>query len=237
MDKKRPKPQLRAYIPLLIFFASLYYIPKIEAAIGTDKIQDFLSTAGFWAPIGFVTLRIITIVISPLLLGPLATLANRAFGFWPAIGLNIIAELIGASINYWLGRVFGDGMLKFFFGRDIAQMVERYSHNFLSKNTYATALLMYGYNYEIVAYACGIARVPFRQFFIALSCAAFVSVPIMVWQDVSIGNNNWLAIALQATSFASAMIAIWLVASGDIKRGYKKLKDEIKQTHDENSKV
>lgn len=236
MHKKNNKTKspdgfnLRVYLPFLIFLLSLYYIPKIESYIGTENIKSFLAEAGLWAALGFILIRVITIVISPLLLGPIAVLANRAFGFWPAVTLNAIAELIGASINYWLGRIFGDRLLKFFFGKQIARVVEQYSHKYLTKNTLATSLLMYGYNYELVSYACGIAQVPYKQFLVSISFSIILSVPLMVWQDISIGNNNFLAVSINVFGFMTGVAALWYVSSEDIKGAYKKFKSELKDT-------
>lgn len=221
---------LRVYFPFLIFLLSLYYIPRIESYIGTENIKSFLADAGLWAALGFIIIRVITIVISPLLLGPIAVLANRAFGFWPAVILNTIAELIGASINYWLGRIFGDKLLKFFFGKQIAGLVEQYSHKYLTKNTLATSLLMYGYNYELVSYACGIAQVPYKQFLISLVLSITLSVPLMVWQDISIGNNNVLAIGINIFGFITGAAALWYVSSEDIKGAFRKFKYELQET-------
>ncbi len=213
---------LRMYVPFVIFIAMLFLIPRIEAWIGVGRIQEFITTAGIWAPLTFVGIRIVTIVISPLMLGPLAILANRAFGFWPAMQLNFIAQMIGASINYWLGRLLGDRFLKFFLGKKMAAQAETYAHKYLTKNTVATGLLLYGYNYELVAYACGIARVPFRRFVVAQAAAASVSVPLLVWQSISIGDNNLLAVGLNIAGYVTAFGAIWYVAGADIKAYVKR---------------
>ena len=83
---------------LLFFFVLLYFIPQIENWIGQDNIKNFLTSAGIWAPILFILVRLVTVIIAPLKLGPITAIMHRAFGLWPSLLYTVIVVVLEALV-------------------------------------------------------------------------------------------------------------------------------------------
>ncbi len=200
---------------LLFFIFLLVLIPQIENWIGPDNIKNFITSAGIWAPIAFIIIRLVTVVIAPLKLGPITIILHRAFGLWPSIFYSILVTVIGSCINFLISRRWGNKIIGFFFGPDILKMVDRYAQKYLDKNL-TTSTLLFLTNYELVSYASGLTKVKFLQVLLAACLSALVTSPMLVLRDLSIGNNDTLAAIIFGLSYALAILPLVWIARPDI---------------------
>jgi len=161
-------------------------------------------------------IRLLTIVVAPLRLGPITIILHRAFGLWPSIFYTIFVTVVGSCLNFAISQRWGNKIIGFFFGPDILKMVDKYAQKYLDKNL-LTSTLLFLTNYELISYASGLTKVKFSQVFWASLLASLVTAPLLVIRDLSIGNNDVLATAIFAFSYLLTLGPLFYVAGSDIK--------------------
>ena len=110
---------LRALIPAAIGFVVVTgaLIVAIQV-IGLDHIRDTIASAGVFAPLIYIFIKILTYVVAPLSSGPLQLSAGILFGLIPGTLYTLIGEVIGGSIAFWLSRRFGRSVVHRLVGED-----------------------------------------------------------------------------------------------------------------------
>ena len=204
----------------MFFVLLIALIPQIENWIGQDNIKNFINNAGIWAPISFVLIRLLTVVIAPLRLGPITTLMHRAFGLWPSLLYTVLVITIGSTLNYFVSRRWGNKIIGFFFGPDILKTIDIYAQKYLDKD-FKTTTLMFLSNFELMGYAAGLTGLKWWKVTLASLSSSLITAPLIVIRDLSIGVNDGLATALFILGIILGMAPILLVARDDIIAWWK----------------
>ena len=77
-----------------------------------ERLQRFLESMGFWAPLIFVLLQLLQVVFAPIP-GNVITLAGAlVFGFWEGFLLSSAAIAVGSLLCFGLGRRLGKAALR-----------------------------------------------------------------------------------------------------------------------------
>jgi|GEM_PF-5504998 len=214
---------------LAVLILAFILVPKIEGWIGTDRIADFATSSGIWGKIGYIAVRAISIIAAPLTLGPFGAIADRALGFRDALIVGVIAEFLGATVNFFLGRKFGVKIVKFFIGEENANKASEFSHHYLNRNLAITTGIMLGFNYELASYACGISKMPAKRFLLALAIAVAISKPLIILQNLQIGQNNFITTAIYLSLNGISALCLVLSTRRDLKSLAAKTIQKIKK--------
>lgn len=97
----------------IVIFAIGFIIPALgflfpEAFFASrEQISRFLQNFGIWAPLIFMSLSVIPVVVTPLNHTIFALAGGFIFGPWVGFLLNWIAKIIGSLINFFVGRFLG----------------------------------------------------------------------------------------------------------------------------------
>jgi uncharacterized membrane protein YdjX (TVP38/TMEM64 family) len=219
LTEKKSKINLKnAFWAVGLFVLWIFLVPRIESWIGVENINRVLDEAGIFSPLIFIIARIIAIIVSPLNLGPVGIILHRAFGFWPSVLYSSISIILGCTINYWLGKIFGKRVAKWFLNEDETALLEKYGEKYLNKNLFTSTLILYAANYELVSYAAGLTKLPFWKFLISVILAVIVRVPLDVTQDLLIGKNSLLAFIINISTISSSTLIIYLITKEDLKK-------------------
>src|SRR3989338_6044905 len=100
----------------LIWFA-LTVIPIILIILGyifpstffssQESIRNFVNSFGVFAPLSFIILQILQVVITPVSHYTVSIAGGFIFGLWQGFIFNYIGRVIGTAIAFYLGRKFG----------------------------------------------------------------------------------------------------------------------------------
>ena len=90
-----------------------------------NTLEAFLDQAGPWAPVGFVLLNILQIVIAPLPGNIIGVAGGYVFGFALGFLLNLISMLIGSLLVFQLTRWFGKPLVNRFVGHRTSAFLQR----------------------------------------------------------------------------------------------------------------
>lgn len=90
-----------------------------------STLEAFLDQAGPWAPMGFVLLNILQIIIAPLPGNIIGVAGGYVFGFALGFLLNLISMLIGSLFVFQLTKWFGKPLVDRFVGQRTSAFLER----------------------------------------------------------------------------------------------------------------
>ncbi|MCK5128246.1 MAG: TVP38/TMEM64 family protein [Clostridiales bacterium] len=129
--KKLTKNKVVLYIILAVIialFVVLYFVMKsngwLDIFESTQRLQDYVSGFGIWAPVVFMALQVVQVIISPIP-GNVTTLAGGVlFGFANGFLLSFVAIFIGSVIAFALARIFGKPLV-------IKMVGEKITHKYI----------------------------------------------------------------------------------------------------------
>ena len=158
------------WIALISLYQWYAYSNNLSALEVVQNLLAFM-TNGIWGPVAYIVLY----AIRPLILFPstILTLAG-GFVFGPVLGVlyTIIASNISSIIAFFVGRYFGEGLLKDD-GSD--NLIQRYARR-MRENSFETVMVMrfIFLPYDAVSYLAGFLRIRFWPFILA---TALGSIP------------------------------------------------------------
>lgn len=89
---------------LIVFVIALLLV---GSRFDMSFINDYVESAGVWAPLAFIVAKAGTIVVAPLSGTPLYILVGTLFGVSDGILYAFLGDLLGFSILFFLSRVYG----------------------------------------------------------------------------------------------------------------------------------
>jgi uncharacterized membrane protein YdjX (TVP38/TMEM64 family) len=162
MENTSPRQIVFSLLALALILGGLYFFFRV---FDIEAVHARIEEAGVWAPLILIAAKATTIVLAPLSGGPLYPIGGALFGFWKALALLVLGDMLGGSIAFFLSRLFGRGLAERLLGGQ---------HNFVSE---ALAMMSSAKGFflarlgfitfpEIPAYAAGLSRIPYPTFIV-----------------------------------------------------------------------
>ncbi len=79
----------------------------VRLLLDRDRVLAWLSGFGVWAPLAFVAISFVQVVIAPIPGQFIGVAGGYLFGLWGGLLYGLIGTTLGAGLNMWLGRRFG----------------------------------------------------------------------------------------------------------------------------------
>ena len=185
-QKKNTQKYIALLFWLVILVAYQWYARSNQLST-IDMIRHMLGflTTNLWGPIVYVILY----TIRPLILFP-STLLTLAGGFvFGAIAgtiYTIIASNLSSTVAYFVGRYFGEGLLKEGKGEGL---IQRYATR-MRNNSFETVLIMrfIFLPYDAVSYLAGLLRIKYWPFILATALGSIPGTVAFIGFGSSIEN-------------------------------------------------
>lgn len=204
---------------LLIVFYQWYAnsngLSPLEVA---QRMLGFLKD-GFWGPLIYILLY----AVRPLIVFPstILTLAG-GFVFGPFLGViyTIIASNISSTIAYFVGRFFGEGLLK---DDGSNGLIQRYARR-MRENSFETVMVMrfIFLPYDAVSYLAGFLRIKYWSFILATALGSIPGTVAFIGFGASIETFDGVLPKLNPVTLGFS-VAIFVV-SILLSRMFKKRK-------------
>jgi uncharacterized membrane protein YdjX (TVP38/TMEM64 family) len=181
--------KVAALVFWLILIGAYQWYAHANDLTPLEVIQNLLTflTRGIWGPLVYILLY----AVRPLILFPstLLTLAG-GFVFGPVLGVlyTIIASNISSTIAFFVGRFFGEGLLKDD-GSD--SLIQRYARR-MRENSFETVMVMrfIFLPYDAVSYLAGFLRIKFWPFIFATALGSIPGTIAFIGFGASIESFN-----------------------------------------------
>lgn len=191
--------------------------------IDIDMLKEWVVSAGPWAPILFISLKVLTIVAAPISGSPLYPLVGMLFGFFPGFLYVALGDLIGYSLAFFISRRFGrDYVLRLIAKNEtgmLAKIVERLS----DWKSFFVACFAFAVMPELLAYGAGLSRLPYYKFILTLWPLALVGSATLVFFGSKIEGTAHSLIS--AALIPLAIGTVVLIGGGFVY--YKYFKDSV----------
>ncbi|NJO57942.1 MAG: TVP38/TMEM64 family protein [Richelia sp. RM2_1_2] len=174
-------------ILLATFFVIILYLIMAFAlqTIGLDNAQQFIQETGVLAPIVFIALCAVSLILAPLSGSSLFVVGGTLFGKHNAFLLSYIATLIGCSANFWISRKFGRKVAQRFIGKANLDELDRFIDRLKSNRSIFYIIIIMPLSQDIISYAIGLTKIKYTHFLIAL----ILSSTIIISGYVYIGSS------------------------------------------------
>ena len=97
-------------IPIILIILG-YVFPSVFFS-NQEKIRGYILSYGSWAPLAFILLQIVQVVLTPISHYTVGLVGGFVFGVWYGFIYNLIGKVIGTLIAFYLGRKFGRRIVK-----------------------------------------------------------------------------------------------------------------------------
>lgn len=101
---------LLSIVPIIILV--LGYIFPIQFFSNQESIRQFVNQFGIFAPLVFIILQALQVIITPISHYTVSIAGGFIFGLWPGFFYNFIGRVIGTATAFYLGRIFGRRIIK-----------------------------------------------------------------------------------------------------------------------------
>jgi uncharacterized membrane protein YdjX (TVP38/TMEM64 family) len=214
-------------ILLFLFIAGLVavnYIYDPMMHFTPEAIGSWLSGAGPMAPLIYILVMALSIVISPIPSIPLDMAAGAFFGPVPATFYSAIGALIGADISFLIARYLGRGFVERFIKVEKAICLWC-SDSVLVKIVFVSRLIPF-ISFDVVSYGAGLTRMSLWKF----SLATFLGMLPMTYLFASSGSfmvtNRGLAYALGALMVVMFLLLPKVLEKTELRRKLLQNTDE-----------
>lgn len=144
-------------------------------ALGVDNLQAFVEDSGPYAPLAYIAVKALIYVVAPLTSGPLQAFSGTLFGsIWLAVFYTLIGEVLGGTISFFIARRFGRPVVERFVGkRGMRRVDDFYARQMGGWRSLAIARIILFAVWDFLSYACGLANVSYRTYFLVSVIAGF----------------------------------------------------------------
>ncbi|PSO48100.1 MAG: TVP38/TMEM64 family protein [Cyanobacteria bacterium SW_9_44_58] len=207
-------PQRRRWLDFLgLFGLGIILVLGIALVreIGIEQIRAQVKQLGVLAPFALWLLRSVSIAIPAIPSTAYSVLAGTLFGFWQGILVIAIADLAACSLNFYLAKRYGRGLVQRLVGQRFMGKVDSFSSNYLETNPFLVAGFLMTGLFDFVCYAVGLTQMQWRRFLPALGLGVAVSTPPVVALGAGIfTGGKWLLGLALLGMFALALLRGWL---------------------------
>lgn len=189
----KPMPKGLVIALLVALGISAVSLVLMEVFDGATKMRDWVQSAGAGAPLVYVALKAGTYVIAPLSGTPVKLAGGALFGFWDGAALVLIGDMLGASLNFWIARLFRNKGITRFAGKSAIKQIDELTDHVGGWRALLAGRLFLSSLYDFISYAAGLSKLPFKQFFLVSLLAGIPSTVFSAWiGDAAVTNKPFL---------------------------------------------
>jgi uncharacterized membrane protein YdjX (TVP38/TMEM64 family) len=153
------------FIALVIAIICLELLWDLSSYFNPVQIQEWLASAGIFAPLVYIIIMSLAVVISPIPSLPLDIAAGLFFGPFLGTLYSVIGALSGAVASFLITRLLGRELIERFIGGHI-NFCANCSDRLLTKIVFLSRLLPV-VSFDIVSYGAGLTKMSIKKFAIA----------------------------------------------------------------------
>jgi uncharacterized membrane protein YdjX (TVP38/TMEM64 family) len=160
----------------------------IVQAIGPERMRDAVRAAGPLAPVAYVLMKAVTVVVTPLSGTPLRLASGALFGFWDGVVLSVLGGVLGGSANFWIARTFGRGVVARLLGPGALARVEPLLGRLANWRALALARVVLAPLWDALSYGVGLTRLRYRTYLAVAVVGDLVPTMLLVGVGASVAE-------------------------------------------------
>lgn len=182
LNRLRHSPKVKKILIAVLLFVSFYGLAiVILRAIGLENLQGAIQHLGIWAPVAFVLLCTVSMILAPLSSSSVFVTGGVLFGQQIGFLLSLLASVIGCCVNFWISRKLGRRVAARFIGHSSLDDLDRFTQRLNSHHGIMFMILVLPISQDLLSYAVGLTKVKFWKFFVALVISGIAVVGAYVY--------------------------------------------------------
>lgn len=206
---------------VLVVAVTILMIPVMRLMMqegGKEQLIEKIQSYGIFAPLLFVLLQVIQIVVAFIPGGPIPMIGGAVFGMVPGILLSLAGSFLGTAIVYYLVQWIGRPLLNLFVKEE---HLERFSFLTNRRKMERIVFLLFlcpGLPKDALTYIVAFNKtIPPLPLFFLTTIARFPAMALTVKMGSSLWEGNW-----KMTALVVGILILIAVAGGLIRWHHKK---------------
>lgn len=201
----------RIFLVIVIIFVTSALLYSLGNSVNRIFLNSLIVSAGIWAPVVYILLFLVTIILPPLNSMPFLVIGFLLFKNQVQFYVYI-ASVLGSVVNFLIARKWGRRVVIKLVGEKsmdkIDQIAKEYGVDFL-----IFFRVLQGYLSDFISYAFGLTDIKFSKYFLI---SLLAPIPyLMAWQFflIKISNNvtQYLAIHFLLFLFVVMLSSVWVL--------------------------
>jgi len=217
-EKDKSSKNILKFIALIFFVIAIVLLFKytpIRDYISATKLQQFIQSFGFWAPLVYI----IIYTIGPTLMFPgsiLSLAGGLAFGpIWGTI-YTVLGATIGACGAFWVARIMGRGFVEKLAKGKLKTFDDSAAEHGIQVMLFLRLVPLFPFN--VLNYAAGLSKIRFMDYLIG----TLVGIIPGTFAYVYLGSSLTNILSWQFLSAVALFVVITVVITL-IKRRKRKI--------------
>lgn len=166
LKKKRSLIRFTTITGIILTIIGSYYISQSSYFKPGGGFNILLVNLGIFAPIIFILLQITQIIYPLVPFGLMNVIGNLVFGTGFGFLYNCIGMLVGSTINFFLGRRYGEHVVKAFISDEqFERYVSKMNQGKAFENLLKIGFILPVFPDDIFCMITGMSDLTFKQFF------------------------------------------------------------------------
>jgi uncharacterized membrane protein YdjX (TVP38/TMEM64 family) len=173
-----------------------------------ERLRDYVQGWGAWAPIAFLLMQVLQVLIAPIP-GEISGIAGGfIFGAWKATFFSIIGLTLGSAIAFLTARIIGQPLVKLVMSQET--MVKFYSWTHGRRTLVLLVLFLFpGFPKDLLSYFLGLTPMRFVTFLGICFVGRLPGTLLLGVGGAAIYKENWFALAIISVVTLIIVIAIY----------------------------
>jgi uncharacterized membrane protein YdjX (TVP38/TMEM64 family) len=155
-----------------------------------EHMRTYLKAWGAWAPLVFVALQALQVVVAPIPGELTGVVGGFLFGTWRAVAYSSLGLTLGSAIAFLLARLIGLPFVKLFVPRGYVEKLD-----FLGQPKGEIAIwalfIVPGFPKDVLSYLLGLTPLPFLKFIIICALGRLPGTVLLGLGGAALYKENW----------------------------------------------
>ncbi len=214
--------------------------PLMQLLSNRDQLVQVINNSGPWAPLIYVTLQVLQVVVAPVPGQIVGGVGGFLFGHW-----GILWTTIGSLIGFWLvfivARKFGRPLIEKIFKKPAVDKFDFIINAKGSAFIIFAIFLLPGFPDDLICYLAGLTKLSIKKLMLVSILGRFPTIVITNYIGMGLSGNIGLVVILSLVAVAVVAVIAWQRkrimfflkrgdagnqhAAGELKDGAAKSKD------------
>jgi len=182
--------------------------PLTRLLINRDELVHIMREMGPWAPLLYILLQIVQVIVAPIPGQIVGGVGGFLFGHW-----GILWTTIGSFIGFWIvfliARKFGRPLLEKIFKKSLIDKFDFIINAKGASLIIFAIFLLPGFPDDIVCYIAGLTRLPMRNLLLISILGRFPTIVLTNYIGMGIQGNLGLVVGLSILAVMLIAVFTW----------------------------
>ena len=190
---------------VLVPFGLVWVVPSLH---DPAAIHQYVSRFGPLAPLVFVTVQALQVIVAPVPAQVLAVAGGYLFGAWQGALFRLVGVTIGSAVAFALSRRYGRPYVRRLIG---PQRLARFD-SFVDRSGVTGVFLLFlipgPWPDDVVCFVAGVSTIPFRTLVVLAVVGRGPSLFVASFLGAELVTNQFLTVAVAG----AILLVAWLLA-------------------------